>query len=103
MEIFSTKNWRHIFLALFIFLMNLGITNAQSAQWRGPYRDGKYPNTSLLNKWPEGGPEKLFVAKDIGKGYSSAVATKDFVYVTGIKDTLEYLTALDHSGNIVWQ
>lgn len=83
--------------------MNAGITNAQSAQWRGANRDGKYTDTSLLNQWPEEGPEKLFVAEDIGKGYSSAVATKDFIYVTGIKDTLEYLTALDHSGKIVWQ
>jgi len=101
MEIFSTKNWRQVFFALLIILTHAGITHAQSAQWHGPNRDGTYPDTSLQSQWPEDGPAKRFVTKDIGKGYSSAVATKDFIYVTGIKDTIEYLTALDHSGKTV--
>ncbi len=76
---------------------------AQSAQWRGPNRNGIFPDTNLLKQWPEEGPKKLFITDDIGNGYSSAVATDEFIYVTGIKDTTEYLSVIDLSGNIVWQ
>lgn len=76
---------------------------AQSAQWRGPSRDGKFPDKNLLKEWPEEGPEKRFVVEGLGKSYSSAVATEDMIYVTGIKDTMEYLTAMDLQGDIKWQ
>ena len=39
----------------------------------------------------------------MGKGFSSTVATQDKIYAIGIKDTIEYLTCLDHSGKILWQ
>jgi len=92
-----------IFLFVLITLFYPTFIYSQDAQWRGPNRNGVFPDTSLLKKWPESGPDKLFVLLGIGKGYSSAVATEDFIYVTGIKDTIEYLTALSHSGTIVWQ
>ena len=53
------------------------------AQWRGPQQDGIYPGESLLDAWPEGGPELLWSVDGIGAGYSSAAATADRVYVTG--------------------
>lgn len=77
--------------------------NAQDAQWRGPHRDGIFSGEGLLKEWPAEGPEILFSTAGIGKGYSSAVATEDMIYATGIKDSTEYLTALDHKGNIIWQ
>jgi len=46
---------------------------AQDVQWRGPNRDGIYPDTMLLKEWPEEGPEVLFATKGIGRGFSSAV------------------------------
>ena len=76
---------------------------AQDVQWLGPNRDGIYPDTMLLKEWPADGPEVLFVSKGIGRGFSSAVATAERIFVTGIKDSLEYLTAMDLEGNILWQ
>ena len=76
---------------------------AQDAQWRGPGRDGIYPDVKLLQEWPEEGPEVLFVAEGLGKGYSSAVTTEEMIYLTGLKDTIDYLTALDLEGNMLWQ
>lgn len=76
---------------------------AQDAQWRGPDRNGCYPDTFLLREWPEEGPEVSFVTEGIGRGFSSAVATADRIYVTGTIDSTEYLTALDHQGNQLWQ
>ncbi len=82
---------------------NCMVLSAQNAQWRGPNRDGIFPDTMLLKEWPEEGPELLFTTEGIGRGFSSAVATHDMIYVTGIKDTIEYLTAMDLEGNILWQ
>ncbi len=79
------------------------MVSAQDAQWRGPGRDGIYPDVKLLQEWPEEGPELLFVAEEPGKGHSSAVATEDMIYLTGLKDSTEYLTALDLEGNKLWQ
>ncbi|MCP4312323.1 MAG: PQQ-binding-like beta-propeller repeat protein [Bacteroidetes bacterium] len=85
------------------FLMVSMLVKAQDAQWRGPDRNGIYTGTGLLKSWPEDGPEVLFVTEGIGKGYSSAVATEKMIYATGLRDTIEYLTAMDLKGNVLWQ
>lgn len=82
---------------------SIELVNAQEAQWRGPNRDGVFPDTSLLSEWPAEGPEVLFVAEGLGKSFSSAVATSDMIFTTGVKDSTEYLTAMDQKGNILWQ
>jgi len=56
-----------------------------------------------LTEWPETGPEVLFVSKGIGRGYSSAVATGDRIFVTGILDGQEHMSSLDLQGNMLWQ
>jgi len=90
------------FISMCLFALGAELV-AQDVQWRGPNRDGIYPDTMLLKEWPEEGPEVLFATKGIGRGFSSAVATSEMVYVTGIKDSLEYLTAMNLQGEIQWQ
>lgn len=90
-------------LTVGVIIACLTTLNAQDAQWRGPNRDGHFPATGLLQAWPEEGPAVLFVTEGIGKGYSSAVATGEMIYVTGNIDTIEFLTAMDLKGNIKWQ
>ncbi|RLD98891.1 MAG: hypothetical protein DRJ13_10385, partial [Bacteroidetes bacterium] len=95
---------RSILVLLVMVLLSTGFElRAQDVQWRGPNRDGIYPDTMLLKEWPEDGPEVLFLTKGIGRGFSSAVATSERIYVTGIKDSYEFLTAMDLQGNIIWQ
>ena len=91
---------KQFFSALLLFIIIS--LNAQEAQWRGPDRNGIYPDTGLLKSWPEKGPELLITIKEIGKGFSSAVATDELIYVTGLIDTLEILMAFDHSGQMKW-
>jgi len=74
-----------------------------AAQWRGPKRDGHYPSAGLLKEWPTAGPPLLWTCKGIGKGYSSAVSDGKSVYVTGMKDSSDYLTAMDMKGQVLWQ
>jgi outer membrane protein assembly factor BamB len=86
------------------WIVSLGVQlGAQDVQWRGPNRDGIYPDRDLLKEWPEGGPEVLFATEGIGRGYSSAVATESTIYVTGIQDSTEFLTAMDLDGTILWR
>jgi outer membrane protein assembly factor BamB len=86
-----------------LFLVTV-LTYSQSiSQWRGPERNGIYPETGLLAIWPDNGPELLWSAEDIGKGYSSAVSDGKTVFVTGMKGKSDYLTALDLSGKVLWQ
>lgn len=87
-----------IVLTAFVFT-----ANAQLVQWRGPNRDGHFPETGLLKEWPETGPEVILETEGIGKGWSSPILVGNMIYVTGMIDTLDYLTALDLQGNIKYQ
>lgn len=93
---------KNTIITLLLLLATL-IGQAQSAQWRGPSRDGKYPDTDLLKSWPENGPEVLLSIEGIGEGYSSAVEAEGIIYVTGKIDTLDFLTAIDLTGKELWQ
>ena len=73
------------------------------SQWRGPNRDGVYPNETLLKKWPAAGPKLLWSANGLGEGYSSAAVTDKRVYITGMTEGRGYLSAFDVSGVMVWK
>mgnify|MGYP001108580672 CR=1 FL=1 len=49
------------------------------SQWRGPDRDGIYPDKGLLKAWPEEGPELIMSIDDIGGGLSQAVVYKEVI------------------------
>ena len=54
--------------------------------WRGPERNGIYPESGLLKQWPADGPALKWEVFDAGKGYSSPVVMDDRVYITGMSD-----------------
>ncbi len=74
-----------------------------TAQWRGPERDGIYPETNLLKSWPAEGPAMLWKTEIIGNGYGSPTITADKIYVTGEIDTTGYLFAFTHGGELIWK
>jgi outer membrane protein assembly factor BamB len=88
---------------LFALMMVAGFLQAQVVQWRGPERNGHFPSEDLLRSWPEGGPEVVLKVDDLGGGYSSPVLYKGNIYISGKKDSLDYLTKLDLQGNIDYQ
>jgi outer membrane protein assembly factor BamB len=90
------------FILLFTVILMIPAT-AQDVQWRGPNRDGKYPDKGLLREWPEGGPERLLKKEGLGSGYSTPVFYNDIIYITGRRDTLEVITALTPDGEIQWE
>jgi outer membrane protein assembly factor BamB len=90
-----------------VFLIGLLTTSLSFAddwpQWRGPERNGVSQEKNLLKSWPTDGPELLWSKEDLGKGFSSVSIAKGRLYITGIIDDQEMLTALDLNGNIQWQ
>jgi outer membrane protein assembly factor BamB len=73
------------------------------SQWRGPYRDGIYPEKNLLKAWPQDGPQRLWLAEGFGDGYSSPAVTADRIYITGEIKGEGFLFALDMDGKQVWK
>jgi outer membrane protein assembly factor BamB len=92
-------------LFIICILSSLGITAFPqvTAQWRGPDRTGIYPGEGYLKIWPKDGPDLLWSASGIGKGFSSAVADDQGVYVTGMLDSTDYLFAFSKNGDILWK
>lgn len=89
------------------FLLTVLLSGSLFAQdvveWRGPSRSGVYPDKNLLKSWPEKGPQLLLELNDIGGGYSSPVVYKNTIYVCGLKDTLDAVSAYAMNGQKKWQ
>lgn len=90
-------------LCLFVFGAIINVQAADYPQWRGPDRDGISKETGLLKEWPEGGPELLRTVTGLGKGFSSPSITDGMIYVPGMAENVEYLSALDLEGNLKWK
>ena len=74
-------------LMILLFTVYTLSLSAQSQHgWRGPARDGIYPETGLLKSWPAGGPQLTWETLDVGKGYSSPVIVGDRLYITGMNE-----------------
>ncbi len=72
-------------------------------QWKGPDRNGISYETGLLKSWPQNGPKLLWSVQDLGKGYSTVSIADGTVYITGMKDDIEHLSAFDLKGKLKWQ
>jgi outer membrane protein assembly factor BamB len=86
------------FLILLSFLAS-GLAVAKDwPQWRGLARDGKSPETGLLQGWPEGGPAVAWVASGLGTGYSSVSVAGERVYTMGDLEDGQYVIAVHRDG-----
>ena len=90
-----------------VIILSCGHYNVSAqSQWRGPKRDGIYPETNLLKTWPAEGPKMLWSFEGLGIGQGSVAIATDKVFVTGIPDTLNsegYLFAFDLKGKLLWK
>jgi len=92
-----------LFVLIFPLLYSCQQGPTEVSQWRGPNRDGIYPEKDLLKVWPETGPELLWTFEELGIGYTTVAVTKDMIYTSGTFDSTSYLFALDHEGNLLWK
>ena len=84
-------------------LLCLSVHAQETAQWRGPARDGIYNETGLLKTWPEAGPALLWHFEGLGEGHASAAIAGDRVYTAGILEGIGYLYCFDLNGKMVWK
>ena len=95
-----------IILAILAVIFSGTTTVTAQSQWRGPNRDGIYPETNLLKQWPSEGPKMLWSFEGLGTGQGSVVVADEKVFVTGIPDTLNsegFLFAFDTKGKLLWK
>lgn len=90
-------------LMVILLLAGAPLQSQIKSQWRGPNRDGIYPNEQLLKEWPSEGPRLIWSADGFHEGFTSVAVTENRVYVTGMKEGTGYLFALDHKGNSIWE
>jgi outer membrane protein assembly factor BamB len=89
---------------IFIFVCLFFQSFSQNvSQWRGPDRDGKYPETGLLKQWPETGPQLLWSTETLGEGYAAPVVTPDKLFVNGVVNGESHLFAFDLKGKLLWK
>ncbi len=88
---------------LFTVLLIHPLLSQENSQWRGPNRNGIYPDENLLKEWPEKGPELLWSKKDIGVGYATVAVLSDKVITIGTLDSINYLYGFDHSGKEIYK
>ena len=93
------------FIAVLLLSLIFNLTFSQTiAQWNGPYRNGIFPETGLLKKWPEAGPALILKIEGVGRGYSQPVVYKNIIYITGIKkDTMDVISSYDFKGKLLWE
>jgi len=92
-----------LLLAVLVFVMVSCSGKKEFSQWRGPDRDGKYPETGLLKEWPDKGPEMLWSFEGLGAGHGSVSIAGDRLFVLGMPDTIGVIYSFDMLGNLVWQ
>jgi outer membrane protein assembly factor BamB len=72
-------------------------------QWRGAHRDGVADDTGLLTQWSAGGPELIWKASNLGRGFSSVAIAGGRIYTLGDRDDGQFVIALDlDSGKQLW-
>ncbi len=91
--------------SLMLFAGCLLLVNLAAAQmynnWRGPGRDGHYPDTGLLREWPENGPPMAWAYEGLGKGFTSPVPARGKIYVTGMEGDTGYIYELSMEGQLL--
>jgi outer membrane protein assembly factor BamB len=95
-----------ILLAFILVSCQQKTVKTEISDWRGPNRDGIFPEKNLLKQWPENGPEMTWSFEGLGFGHSSVAVANNKVYVTGIKDTIASegtLYTFNTSGNLLWE
>jgi outer membrane protein assembly factor BamB len=81
-----------------VYLLN-GFSQ-MSDNWRGPERNGIYPEKDLLKSWPDNGPAIKWVYEGLGGGYSSPVIANNRIYVSGIEEGQGYIYILTLEGEL---
>ncbi len=72
-------------------------------QWRGPNRDGLSFEKSIIDHWPEKGPEVLWRVS-VGEGYSGVAISNGRLFSMWDEREFQYLVCMDpRNGKEIWR
>ena len=94
---------RRLAITILVTLVATSVAASDWPQWRGLERDGKSPETGLLQAWPEGGPTLEWQAAGLGGGFSSVAVVDDRIYTLGDFEDGQYALALNTEGKLLWK
>jgi outer membrane protein assembly factor BamB len=77
--------------------------NDVGSQWRGPARNGIYPEKGLKKNWPENGPQMLWCFQGLGEGHGSVGIAGDKILILGMNQMIGTLYALSFQGKLIWK
>ena len=104
------SRYRTIATAASVLVAGLAVAFAQLptkqhdwAEFHGPRRDNKSPDTNLAKRWPDGGPKLVWKARGIGHGWAGVAIASERLYTAGNIDGKTAITALDLAGKRIWQ
>ncbi len=89
--------------AIILLITLMPVLNAQADQFRGSLRDGIYPDTDLLDQWPDEGPELLAEINNIGVGYGSPSFNEKGMYIAGMEEDKAYLYHFSNDYTLQWK
>ena len=96
---------RKLTILLFALLSTVTLfSQSDFSQWRGPNRDGHYPESNLLSTWGSGAPPLLWKFNDLGAGYASASVADGHVVTVGTSpDSVAHVYCFDLKGALQWK
>lgn len=94
---------KNCLITISLFLISFISFGQVIDEFRGVGRTGIFNETGLLKEWPAEGPEMLWSLENIPVGHSSFSSAYGNLYLTGRRDTIDVLTAVDLNGKIKWQ
>lgn len=92
-----------LFLIFGLFILFSFTNSPDYLHWRGPNRDGIYPDKNLLKEWPESGPAKVWSFDGLGAGHSSVGIGNGRLFTTGMPDTIGVLYSFDLKGKLLFK
>lgn len=93
---------KNIFLIIALSILSFNAFSQEISEWRGIGRTGVYNEVGLLKQWPDAGPQQLWANDKLPSGYSSMAVANNSIYLTGLKDGIDMLIALDINGQEKW-
>ena len=83
-----------------MLLSAVTVFSGQHTSWRGPARDGRYPDTGLMRVWPAKGPPMVWSIDGLGRGYSSPSFANGKIYLTGTLGQTGHVFILSRDGTL---
>lgn len=81
----------------------VNVASSDWPQWGGPSRDFKTKSNKLADRWPAGGPRRIWV-RPFGGGHSSIVSDNGRLYTMYRKNGSEFMVCLDAAnGKTLWE